>query len=172
MKGTFFFCSRAADIGSLSSVQIQKSSAVTVHCSHFCFQSQLCLLWRCFKHTQNCFCFLSFFKMINQDIWLCGFHQFIITTLESYEVVFTVVPNICSEPVSSNICLRWMFVYLHEYKCEPTELMDLSAPDFLFFTWHLKAGLDYLQQVMLTAYSDQLLGVCLWLHARHLLDLL
>lgn len=42
----------------------------------------------------------------------------------------------------------------------------------LKITWHHRAVLDYLQQVWLTAYSDQLLGVCQWLRAQHLLDLL
>lgn len=37
---------------------------------------------------------------------------------------------------------------------------------------YYRAGLDYLQQVRLTAYSAQLLGVCLQRHALHLLDLL
>lgn len=48
------------------------------------------------------------------------------------------VPNICSDPASSNIYPRWMFVWLHEYKCGPTELWNLmflmsTCSIYLFF---------------------------------------
>lgn len=47
-----------------------------------------------------------------------------------------------------------------------------DVPSFSIFTWHHRAGLDYLQQAGLTAYSDQLSGVCRWLRAQRLLYLL
>lgn len=107
----------------------------------------------------DCFFFVFFIRLI-------------ITALTSNEVVFPVMPTICSDPASSNMCLRWMFVWLHEYKCGPTKLWNLMflTLTFSIFTWHCRAGLDYLQQARSTAYSDQLSGVCLWLRAQRLLE--
>lgn len=75
------------------------------------------------------------------------------------------LPNICS-----SICLSWVFVWWRKYKCGLS--CEVCCSSSSVFTWRHRAGLDYLQQVRLTAYSDQLLGVCRWLRARRLLYLL
>lgn len=49
---------------------------------------------------------------------------------------------------------------------------NVWSSSFSIFTWHRRAGLDYLQQVRWTACSDQWSGVCRWLRARRLLYLL
>lgn len=102
----------------------------------------------------------------NQDIWLFFIRFVGLKALSVNEFLSTVLPQHLFWPsifqYLSEMCvslIKWIYMW------------NNKTP-FSIFTLHYRAGLDYLQQVRSTAYSDQLLGVCLWLHEQSLLDLL
>lgn len=116
-RGVFLFwglqSSRATNISSILSVQIQKSSVLPTNISALGWEDASFWLWTSSKlHqllTPEVFPF-SFLNFQPETFDCVIFIMFVSTALTSNKVVFTVLPNTCSDTASSSICLRWMFV--------------------------------------------------------------
>lgn len=127
--------------------------------------SILDLLWH-----RTSICLYAFLKIFQPHLLPTSQKLLHFFSLEcSLFLKYNVANHLFSFPL---ICLRLLYIFLNVN----INLANLSTAAVLVlyrsFTCHYKAGLDYLQQVKLTAYFDQLLDVGLRLRVWHLLDLL
>ena len=174
-RGVLFWglqSSRATNISSILSVQIQNV---------FCPQTYLLSDGKTHLSDLNILKTASapdtwsfpFFilKFSTRDIWLCDFYY---GFYRQHWQVTKLYLQCCQTPVLTQhlpvfVWDECLFNYMNINVVQQSRFNSMLR---FSFTLHWRGGLDYSQQVTSTACSGPLLGVCLWLHAKHLLDLL